>query len=127
GPGGRVAGKTAHSQTALSGGRTGLPGFLCVGQAWLVHRTVIPGATVPVSEDVRGLARPRQTAGQERLQPDSAGGSARTAARNGRRAPGQWQTLSTRAGRRLNGGILNSIINHDYPRTYSRGQVPGRR
>ncbi len=56
GAGGRLAGETARAQAALSGGRTGLPGFLRVGPAGLVHRAILPGAALPAGADVRGFS-----------------------------------------------------------------------
>ena len=75
----------------------GVPGLLRIGEPGVVHRAIIPGATLPAGKDVRGPSGPGQTAGQERLQPNSTGGSARTAARNGRRAPRQPQPPPTRS------------------------------
>ena len=124
GPGGRVAREIARAQTALPGGRTGVPGLLRVGHAGVVHRAILPGATLPAGQDVRGPSGPGQTAGQERIQPNSTGGSARTAARNGRRAPRQPQPPPTRSGRRLTGESRESIM--IITRTHSGRQVPGR-
>ena len=57
GAGGRVARETARAQTALSGGRTGLPGLFRLGQTRAVYRAILPGATLPAGAGCMWISR----------------------------------------------------------------------